>query len=75
MANEIILPDMNAVTSFVNSSDACDDKVFISNEDGSFQFYGASLLALISLIGERLYVYYSGKSLKMEHTLNQYRCI
>lgn len=74
MAKEIILPDLNAVTAFVNSSEACDDKVFICNEDGSFQVYGTSLLALICLIGKRLYVYYSGESSKLERALNQYSC-
>ena len=71
--NEIIkLPNIEAVQDFVKNAEETGESVLVSKEGFKYQIDGASIMAMISLVGEKLKVEYMSESDSFNNMLKKY---
>lgn len=72
MKKMITLPDLDAIRHFVKASEEMDDIVLVSKEGYSFQFDGASIISMMTLMGAKILVECASASDKFAKILNTY---
>lgn len=72
MSRHIILPTIEAAVKFVCASEKSHSAVHVTNENLLYQLNGASLMGMVSVIGDILLITYGGKSSELIKLIEQY---
>ena len=72
MKKTICLPNMQAVKSFVEAASEMDEVVLVSPKGFNHLFDGASILGMVSLMGNQICVDFSNPSDRFINIINNY---